>query len=358
MDESTPADSIQFTGNWREYAPIALSNLALTIVTLGIYRFWAVARERRYLWSRTMFIDDTLEWAGTGKEMFFGFLMAMLVVLLPLFILNVAMQALLLRGNFFVAGIIGLGLYLGILFLVGFARFRALRYRLSRTYWHGIRGGSDDPGASYGVAAIWKTLVGALAAGLLVPWSMTSLWNDRWNKMSFGAHGFSAFADSSGLMARWLVLLFSPIVVIALIFGSMFGVAASNDFDPESGAPGAMLASVVLLPLVLYSVILVAGVAYFAAYFRNVIDATRWDSLEFSFTARSKDWWKLLAGDIGLLIVTLGIGICFLGYRHWSFFIRHLGASGEIDLDHLTQSTTARPREAEGFADAFDIGAI
>ena len=64
--------AIRFTGSWREYLPIAASNVLLTIVTLGIYRFWAAARQRRYLWSRTEVIDDTLEWTGTGTEMFFG----------------------------------------------------------------------------------------------------------------------------------------------------------------------------------------------------------------------------------------------------------------------------------------------
>ena len=36
--------AIRFTGNWREYLPIAASNVLLTIVKLGIYRFWAAAR--------------------------------------------------------------------------------------------------------------------------------------------------------------------------------------------------------------------------------------------------------------------------------------------------------------------------
>lgn len=50
-----------FDGSWREFAPIAFTNLLLTIVTLGIYRFWGIARERRYLWARTRFVDEKLE---------------------------------------------------------------------------------------------------------------------------------------------------------------------------------------------------------------------------------------------------------------------------------------------------------
>src|SRR5213082_2810235 len=85
---SSPASddprSVRFTGNWREYLPIAATNVLLIICTLGVYRFWASARQRRYLWSRTFVIDDSLEWTGTGREMFFGFLIV-IAVLAPFF---------------------------------------------------------------------------------------------------------------------------------------------------------------------------------------------------------------------------------------------------------------------------------
>src|ERR687893_2238354 len=85
-EEPRDGSPFTFVGEWREFLPIAATNLILTLATLGIYRFWAKARERRYLWSRTYFLDDTLEWTGTGKEMFFGFLIVM-AVLLPIFLI-------------------------------------------------------------------------------------------------------------------------------------------------------------------------------------------------------------------------------------------------------------------------------
>ena len=86
-DEQNDAQSdkaFDFHGTWQEYAPIAFTNLLLTIVTLGIYRFWATARTRRYLWSRTRFIDDRFEWAGTGMELFKGAVRGFFVIGLPL----------------------------------------------------------------------------------------------------------------------------------------------------------------------------------------------------------------------------------------------------------------------------------
>ena len=35
--------------------------------------------------------------------------------------------------------------FIALFLLVGVALFRSLRYRLSRTYWRGIRGGRADP---------------------------------------------------------------------------------------------------------------------------------------------------------------------------------------------------------------------
>src|SRR5215212_9974556 len=121
--------AVRFTGNWREYLPIAATNALLIIATLGIYRFWATARQRRYLWSRTHVIDDHLEWSGTGKEMFFGFLIV-IAVLAPFFLfIQFLFPALIARGKEGGAfGIIFL-FEIGLIYLGGFARFRALRYR-------------------------------------------------------------------------------------------------------------------------------------------------------------------------------------------------------------------------------------
>ena len=356
--DSTPGDAFAFTATWRDYLPIALSNLALTIVTLGLYRFWAKARERRYLWSHTRFIDDRLEWTGTGREMFIGFLIAMALFGPPFLFIQFGFQALVLRGHAALAGALFAGIYLFLLYVFGLARFRALRYRLSRSYWHGIRGGSDDAGFAYGWSAVWKPAVGWLAFALLVPWSMARLWNERWGAMSFGPNRFGAEALAAPLMLRWLALLFSPILIVfvavALGVAAVFAIGGAAPGMPPTGA----IVAAVLAAIGIYFLIGLIGLFYYAAFYRQAIGSLSLGGLQFHFTARSKDWLLLFLGDLALIVGTLGLGACFLGYRHWSFLIRHLGATGEVDLTQLTQSTTRSPREAEGFADAFDLGAI
>lgn len=349
-----PASAFRFTGNWREYLPIALTNLLLTIVTLGIYRFWAKARERRYLWSRTEFIDDHLEWTGTGLEMFKGFIIVMLVIVPALLFFQFGFQMMVLRGQAAAAGLIATALYVGLLMLGGVARYRALRYRLSRTYWHGIRGGGEPGGWAYGWSYLWKTFVGVLALTLLVPWSAISLWNQRWSAMSFGPHQFQSEATTHELVQRWLLLLISPFLALLIVTP----VALTFGLSPVATNPTHAFIAVATVVLGTYLLIGMIGVGYYAAYLRNAIGGLQLGDLRFTLTARSTNWIKLFLGHGLVVVATLGIGLVFISYRNWSFFIRHLEAVGEVDLDMLTQSTSDRSGDAEGLAAAFDIGAI
>jgi uncharacterized membrane protein YjgN (DUF898 family) len=347
---------IEFTGEWREYLPIAITNALLIICTLGIYRFWAAARQRRYLWSRTRFIDDCLEWTGTGKEMFFGFLLVM-CVLVPFFLFfQFLLPALVARGKAEAAfGIVFL-FEIAIFYLVGFARFRALRYRLSRTYWHGIRGGSDDPGWNYGGEYLGRMALSAMTMFIIFPWAATRLWNSRWKAMSFGPLQFRANLNAEGLKERWALVYLAPFGLLAAgVAAGMVAVMARNSGSPP---PVSLMVIIFALAVIFYVGIPLATLHWYAKYFRHAAEATRIGDLEFSFDATTLQWLGLFLGNLALAIVTLGFGLTYWGYRNWSFMVRHLRVYGTVDLSDLTQSTTHAPREAEGFADAFDVGAI
>ena len=348
--------AVHFTGNWREYLPIAATNALLIIVTLGIYRFWATARQRRYLWSRTEVIDDSLEWTGTGKEMFVGFLIV-LAILVPFFLfIQFLFPALIARGMEGAAiGVFTL-FYIAILYLGGFARFRALRYRLSRTWWHGIRGGSDNPGWNYGGEWLGRYVLVFMTMFIMFPWAATRLWNARWNAMSFGPLQFQADLTAEGLKRRWAAVYLVPLalVLIGAMLGGIIGVLAAAD-DGRNVTAGAIVVGIFLL---FYVAIPLMTLHWYAKFFRKAAEATSLGDLEFGFDATTWDWLKLFLGNIALAIVTLGFGLTYWGYRNWSFMVRHSHLYGVVDVSQLTQSKVAAPSEAEGFADAFDIGAI
>jgi uncharacterized membrane protein YjgN (DUF898 family) len=395
--------AFSFEGSWREFAPIALSNLLLTFVTLGFYRFWATARERRYLWSKTRFIDDRFEWTGTGLELFFGFLIALVLFAMPFLVLNLILQGLILQSYQQIALSLGGLLYFFLIYLSGVAIFRGLRYRLSRTYWHGIHGGTDTGGWAYGWSWIWKSIVAYLCLALLFPWSMTSLWKQRWESMSFGPHAFRSNPEWSKLMGKYILAYLAPIGLVILLavlaVPAMLAAGAAAGPDPSPVAMGVIGVVFILAFYIIWPLI---ALIFYAAYVREIVGTMELSTLEFEFTARTKDWVKLFLGNVGLwlmagaaaavpiaafglvakfgtlqpgqsllannplafaaIFVLLAIPFAIVGpfvrYRGWSFYVRHMEAGGEINLAALTQSPTRELKQGEGLLDAFDMGAI
>jgi uncharacterized membrane protein YjgN (DUF898 family) len=284
-------DAFAFTGTWRGYLPIALGNLALTVATLGVYRFWAKARERRYLWRHTLFLDDRLEWAGTGKEMFIGFIVVMLIVSPALLFLNFGFQAMVLRGHRLAAGILLALVYAFLTLLRGIARFRGLRYRLSRSYWHGIRGGSDDSGGRYAWSHMWKTAAGYAPFALLVPWSMVALWNQRWRAMSFGAQPFAADAASRPLFQRYLLFYMAPFLLVVLSFFQLAtaGGLLGGGLVIYTEAPfWVKLLLFLAAAMSIYILIAMIGLAYYSAYFREAVSGLSWGEMATSRSSSAR----------------------------------------------------------------------
>jgi uncharacterized membrane protein YjgN (DUF898 family) len=399
-----PPSAFTFHGTWTDFMRIAVPNLLLTVVTLGFYRFWATTRERNYLWGHTEFIDERLEWTGTGLELFIGFIMAFFLIGVPFALLQLVAQGLIFQGEPVIAGVLTLVLAFLLFYLIGVAYFRALRYRLSRTYWRGIRGGSDDQGLTYGLSYLWKNIAGAIPIYLLYPWATISLWNERWSKMSFGPYRFESNAQWTQLMKRYLLFYLAPFLLV--VFAIYAGVTAAQGRDPGAADAAIMGGLGILMVFALYILLPVAALLYYSKFFRVAVAGLKIGELEFEFKARSPDWilfflanWAIWAIATGLafvpiimvlgiggsagtfspelfrnnmsatVIVTLGvsalIGVITIGlvnalirYRSWKFFVVHMEAYGEVNLDRMSQSDTKSSGHGEGLLDAFDVGAI
>jgi uncharacterized membrane protein YjgN (DUF898 family) len=347
-----------FDGSLREFAGLAFVNLLLTVATLGLYRFWATTRVRRYLWSRTAIMGDRLEWSGTGQELFRSALMALVLVLLPLSLANLLIRYLLTHGYTVVGQILSLVVLLLFYTLAGTAIFRGLRYRLSRTTWRGIRGGSHDQGIAFGLAYTWKNLLGLAPLGVLFPWAMASLWTQRWNAMSFGPYPFVARGRVRGLWLPYLWCYIAPIVVIGLVVLALRSGATLTLFGYEPRSPLEWV--LIRLPALFGLILLFALItlAYYASFFRQMVGSTMLGEVNFRFNAGALDWMELYLVDVLLVVFTLGIGSIFISYRHWVFYLRHVQTEGAVDTGAITQSTTPAPRHGEGLLDAFDMGAL
>jgi uncharacterized membrane protein YjgN (DUF898 family) len=358
-----PEIDFYFTGSWRDYLPIALSNFVLTIVSLGLYRFWAKARERRYLWRHTIFVDEPLEWTGNGRELLLGFLFAIAILSPLLLFVRFGYEVMTLRGHKLGAALVLLLVYVALVYLRGLGRLRGLRYRLSRTSWRGIRGGSPQPGFRYGLSYLWRTVLGYLPIGLLIPWTMVTTWNGRWRAMSFGSEAIGSTARARPLIRRYLLFYTAPFILIVLGFmaaGVAFGwVPLWGPVILTFNAPFVvrllMFFGAAICILLIFAFLMLT---YYSAYLAEAVSALSWGEVEFTFEATTDHWFNLFVVDLVLIIGTLGIGAIFIGYRHWAFFIRHLSARGTLRPGAIGQSTARAPSEAEGLMDALDLGAV
>ncbi len=157
--------------------PLALGTGLLSVVTLGIYRFWAKARIRRFVWSHIRMGDDALEFTGTGLEMFLGFLLA--VVVLAVYLAGIQLLLFFFGIRFIFApetpleeamqaGSIGLS-FLAAVPLMLVALYRARRYRMNRTRLRGIRFGMENAGLGYMIRALVYGVLAVVSLGILWP---------------------------------------------------------------------------------------------------------------------------------------------------------------------------------------------
>lgn len=360
MEPEEPEDRVWFYGNWRDFAKIVAPNLLLTIATLGIYRFWALTRERQYLWSHTILIDQELTWTGTGQELFKGFLLATVLFGGPIFVWQFGFSYLLAHNHNVAAFVAAGSVLLFFNYVVGVARFRALRYRLSRTYWHGIRGGAEDPGFSYGFSNLWKWGANYVSLGFAIPWTMITLWNDRWREMSFGQFRFEAGARVKPVLKSFFMFYLVPIFLMLLTLAAI--VARGGTIGGTYyfiNAPLVVRAIIYLgTAFVFYWFIGIIFLNYYSSFYKEALARLKLGQVGFQFEVSAGQWMKLYIMDAAITIGTLGIGWFFLRYRHWKFFVDHLGIVGNLDLAELHQSNTREGRHGEGLLDAIDIGAF
>ena len=175
---------------------------ALTIVTLGIYRFWARTRLRRYIWSSIRPGGDSFEYTGTGLEKFLGFLIALVVLAVYLGLLQVVLSFIGFslwgaitsepRGPMDVVTQLGATYVtsLAVLPLIFFAQYRARRYMLSRTRWRGLRFAMDAAAVGYAWRALLYFGLSIVTLGALMPLATFRLEKYMTDRMWYGDASF------------------------------------------------------------------------------------------------------------------------------------------------------------------------
>lgn len=313
-------------------------NTCLTIVTLGCYHFWGKAKIRRYLFSQTAFAGDRFAYHGTGKELYQGFLKAMLVFGIPYFSLGAAQTFLTLPRwiDLLSQALAGLVLFL----YVPVAIVNARRYRCARTSWRGIRFSFRGRTLEFLQLYLRGWFFTILTLGTYYPYLQTQRQAFLHSHTYFGNQRFQFTGHGSGLMVPFVVTLFATYAVLSLC-----GLAMA--FQLTNAGLTLLLIPFLLGPLWIW--LLGQKQKYF------------WDHTTFGEARFTSDitWQKLFTlylGNLALLLVTLGWAWTWVTVRNARFYIGTLSLQGTIDLDRVLQDTSESSVTGEGLSNLLDTG--
>ncbi|SLN12539.1 hypothetical protein PEL8287_00387 [Roseovarius litorisediminis] len=212
----------QYVGKRGPLFGLAFTTALLTALTVGIYRFWGKTRIRRYIWSSVSGDGDAFEYTGTGVEKFLGFLVAMVVLAIYLGIIQtilfffgltlfteaetMAQQA---------AQVLALNItFLAVVPLIFFAQYRARRYKLARTRWRGVRFGAEKAAWGYSWRAMLHGLVTLMSLGFLLPRQTFCLAKYKADRTWFGDAKFEQRGKWTGLYPAMKQLFFAGIILV------------------------------------------------------------------------------------------------------------------------------------------------
>lgn len=351
---------VDFRGLAGDFFLLQLGNLALTILTLGIYRFWGKTKYRRYLWRHTLLDGDPLEYRGTGLELFIGAILVILLVTIPFGVISLGAGALFgdAAAGFAVAQVV---IILLIYYLVGVGQYRSWRYLFSRTSWRGIRSGMTEQGFDFGVYSFGLTMAQLFSLGLATPWVSVKRWNRLTRDVRIGNLAMESHARVEPLWGKFLLvwgLVTVPMLGFIGWFAWNYGSAFANpDAAPDPAAVTELLIAIVIL----YAGIIVIGLLgtalfaqYWAAYLKETINNTTiGPDMRLRIDVETWDVVRFYLGNI--VLVMFYVGILLMPFRNWSFMARRIWIEGEYDARDLMQSELAAPSQGDGLADAFDV---
>jgi len=202
--------TVQYHGSLGKIYGIWLSNLLLTIVTLGIYGFWGRKRIRQYLASQVTLNGDPMEYQGTvaehviGTIKFVGAILALYMLFGAIFTFpqpdietmknwqETSPQLLLLDPEFkeyFANEFI----YESIenifhVFFIGLFIFTSRCYRINRVTWRGVYHRLDGNMWRYAFLRLYALLGKFFTLGLLAPRLDTKWASWTYSRLSFGNH--------------------------------------------------------------------------------------------------------------------------------------------------------------------------
>lgn len=359
--QATPAHRLTYVGRTATLFGIHYVNLALNLITLWIYRFWARTRVRRFLWAGARIDDEPFEYTGTGSEIFFGFLRVVAVLLVPLIVLQVIPLAFE-EENEWIVFVTETVRLLAILYLIYAGTYFARRYRMSRTLWRGIRFGQAGSAWRYGALRLGHLMLVLLTLGVYFPWYQMAIARYETDNLRFGTGKFAFDGRGRDLIGRFVgVSTIALLIAIGAFFAVMMVGVFAGAYRPRLPNPSELnfnaraIIAAMAATVMLFGTFYLSFLWYKAYVYRYMAERTRLETLRLAApTLTGFRLARLILGNASIVILSLGLLAPLALQRSMRFWCRHLTLVGTVDLATISQSERG-PSVGEGLAGFFDL---
>lgn len=355
---------------WRLFGT-CLFNALMTLITIGIYSFWGRTEIRRRMWSSVRLEGEPFVYHGTGGELFKGFMAALIVVLLPIFILSTVLVVTYGQASRSWA------VYQLMLFVIVYpvlkalAQYRARRYRLARTSWRGIRGSMAGSPGEFAFLSWATSLLYPVTLGWIAPWRALYVQRFLIGDTVLGDRRLRLGGSTGRLYLPFTLLYIGTLVILLLVFyavGAILGpqmgaMKTPQDWARVSRAQIYEMAGVVIAALFVWSLI---SSFYRASLYNMTANATvivppdgsSLPPLRFKLVTKGPALMWLFFTNAMLTYGSLFVLRPIATARTMRYFTRNLSLVGAFEPALLRQNAAAVLSEGEGLAQAFDFDAF
>ncbi len=344
----------EFRGTGGEYFRIWIVNLALTIVTLGIYSAWAKVRTKRYFYGNTYVAGHSFDYHALPIRILIG--RAIALALFGSYLLTSSLSPALL-GGWFIAFVIVLPWLANaaLRFNARNSSYRNIRFNFTGTYFGALK-----------AFVLWPFL-GFISLFTLWPLAHRARNYFYVNHHTYGGRSFACSYDGwdiySVYLTAWglgiLASMTATILGYLLGFGQLGAAIEAMETNPDDVSVGIFGIIIVLYVLAL-AVFLVIGTYIRTMTFNLAVDNTKIDGrhwLDSQLNPFAMAW--IVASNLLLIFVTLGFFFPWASVRMARYTASKLTLYARDGLDDYTAELAAQQsaigEEIAGFFD-IDIG--
>jgi uncharacterized membrane protein YjgN (DUF898 family) len=347
-----------FHGSTSEYFGIWIVNLALTVLTVGIYSAWAKVRTRKYFYRNTEFAGERFDYHARPTGILVGRLIAAAMLGTYLAVGNLAPEW-------------GFVPFLAIVLLTPWLLLCGARFNARNSSYRNVRFAFDGSlGESFAAFIGWPVL-GVLSLGFAFPIAMHRQARWRIGNHRYGDARFLFGAEPGAYYRIYFVLLALLVAGFSLIMLVFFGGISMIDMPAAAPAESSSMPDPTadadippqFLPVLglIYLLIILLNVslgAFFAARSLQVgLGRSTLAGAAFGVGVKAREVVWLYVSNIVAVLFSLGLAFPWTRIRTARYQLERLS----LEIDESTIQRIVAQREAEVSAlgeevgDAFDV---